>query len=183
MRSAQQVAAAKPHPRVTYGVARAEASGLDDASVDVITVAAEPSLVRPARVLRGSAPRAAARRCAGRVDLRHPAPQRRRTSTARCRPSTGKPWAPTGRPSGATSKTAIAPSISRSMSSPRPRSACARTGRCRSSSAICAAGPRSVATSTTRGRPCRRRRRAVHPVLGHARRDVSWPLSLRLGRV
>jgi SAM-dependent methyltransferase len=37
--SAQQVAAAKPHPRVTYGVARAEKSGLDAASLDVITVA------------------------------------------------------------------------------------------------------------------------------------------------
>jgi SAM-dependent methyltransferase len=37
--SAQQIAAAKAHPRVTYAVARAEESGLDDASVDVIAVA------------------------------------------------------------------------------------------------------------------------------------------------
>lgn len=37
--SAQQIAAAKPHPHVTYAVARAEASGLDAASVDVVTVA------------------------------------------------------------------------------------------------------------------------------------------------
>ena len=37
--SAQQVAAAKAHPRVTYAVARAEASGLEAASMDVITVA------------------------------------------------------------------------------------------------------------------------------------------------
>jgi SAM-dependent methyltransferase len=37
--SAQQIAAAKPHPRVTYAVARAEASGLESGSVDVITVA------------------------------------------------------------------------------------------------------------------------------------------------
>jgi SAM-dependent methyltransferase len=37
--SAQQVAAARPHARVTYGVARAEASGIEDASIDVITVA------------------------------------------------------------------------------------------------------------------------------------------------
>jgi SAM-dependent methyltransferase len=37
--SAQQIAVAKPHARVTYGVARAEASGLDSASIDVITVA------------------------------------------------------------------------------------------------------------------------------------------------
>jgi SAM-dependent methyltransferase len=37
--SAQQVAAARSHPRVTYAVSRAEASGLDAASVDVVTVA------------------------------------------------------------------------------------------------------------------------------------------------
>jgi ubiquinone/menaquinone biosynthesis C-methylase UbiE len=37
--SAQQVAEAKPHPRVTYSVARAEASGIDPGSIDVITVA------------------------------------------------------------------------------------------------------------------------------------------------
>jgi SAM-dependent methyltransferase len=37
--SAQQIAVAKPHPRVTYRVARAEESGIDAASVDVITVA------------------------------------------------------------------------------------------------------------------------------------------------
>jgi SAM-dependent methyltransferase len=37
--SAQQVAAAKPHPRVTYGVARAEGSGIEAGSIDVITVA------------------------------------------------------------------------------------------------------------------------------------------------
>jgi SAM-dependent methyltransferase len=37
--SAQQIAAAKPHPRVTYGVARAEASDIDSASLDVVTVA------------------------------------------------------------------------------------------------------------------------------------------------
>jgi len=37
--SEQQIAAAKAHARVTYRVARAEASGLDDGSIDVITVA------------------------------------------------------------------------------------------------------------------------------------------------
>jgi ubiquinone/menaquinone biosynthesis C-methylase UbiE len=37
--SAQQVAAAKPHPRVTYAVARAEESGLENESTDLITVA------------------------------------------------------------------------------------------------------------------------------------------------
>jgi SAM-dependent methyltransferase len=37
--SAQQIAAARPHPRVTYVVARAEESGLEAASVDAITVA------------------------------------------------------------------------------------------------------------------------------------------------
>ncbi len=37
--SAQQIAAAMPHPRVTYAVARAEASGIDNASLDVVTVA------------------------------------------------------------------------------------------------------------------------------------------------
>jgi SAM-dependent methyltransferase len=37
--SAQQIAAAKPHPRVTYSVAKAETSGIPDASQDVITVA------------------------------------------------------------------------------------------------------------------------------------------------
>jgi ubiquinone/menaquinone biosynthesis C-methylase UbiE len=37
--SAQQIAAAKPHPRVEYRVARAEDSGLESKSVDVITVA------------------------------------------------------------------------------------------------------------------------------------------------
>jgi len=37
--SAQQVANAKPHPRVEYRQAPAEASGLDDASVDLVTVA------------------------------------------------------------------------------------------------------------------------------------------------
>jgi SAM-dependent methyltransferase len=37
--SAQQIAAAKAHPRVTYAVARAEESGLESASVDVISVA------------------------------------------------------------------------------------------------------------------------------------------------
>ena len=37
--SAQQVAAAKPHPRVTYAVCRAEASGLETASFDLVTVA------------------------------------------------------------------------------------------------------------------------------------------------
>lgn len=37
--SAKQIAAAAQHPRVTYGVARAEQCGLEDASVDLITVA------------------------------------------------------------------------------------------------------------------------------------------------
>jgi SAM-dependent methyltransferase len=37
--SADQVAAAPPHPRITYRVAPAEASGLDAATVDLITVA------------------------------------------------------------------------------------------------------------------------------------------------
>jgi ubiquinone/menaquinone biosynthesis C-methylase UbiE len=37
--SAQQVAAAKAHPRVTYAVARAEESGLENNSVDLIAVA------------------------------------------------------------------------------------------------------------------------------------------------
>lgn len=35
----EQIAAAKPHPRVCYSVARAERSGLPDASVDLVTVA------------------------------------------------------------------------------------------------------------------------------------------------
>jgi SAM-dependent methyltransferase len=37
--SAAQIAAAAPHPRITYRVARAEASGIDAASVDLIGVA------------------------------------------------------------------------------------------------------------------------------------------------
>lgn len=37
--SAQQIAAAKPHPRVTYAVARAEECGLESESVDLVTVA------------------------------------------------------------------------------------------------------------------------------------------------
>jgi SAM-dependent methyltransferase len=37
--SAQQIAAAKPHPRVTYAVARAEASDIDSTSLDVVAVA------------------------------------------------------------------------------------------------------------------------------------------------
>lgn len=37
--NAQQIAAATPHPRVSYRVAPAEASGLDPASADLITVA------------------------------------------------------------------------------------------------------------------------------------------------
>lgn len=37
--SEQQIAAAKPNPRVTYAVARAEASGIEDASLDVAAVA------------------------------------------------------------------------------------------------------------------------------------------------
>lgn len=37
--SAEQIAAAAPHPRIAYRVAPAEASGLADASVDLITVA------------------------------------------------------------------------------------------------------------------------------------------------
>ena len=37
--SAQQIAAATPHPRITYRVAPAEGSGLEDASVDLITAA------------------------------------------------------------------------------------------------------------------------------------------------
>lgn len=37
--SAAQIAAAPPHPRITYRVARAETSGLDAASVDLICVA------------------------------------------------------------------------------------------------------------------------------------------------
>jgi SAM-dependent methyltransferase len=37
--SAQQIGAARPNPRVTYGVARAEASGLEAGSMDVVTVA------------------------------------------------------------------------------------------------------------------------------------------------
>lgn len=37
--SAQQIAAAPAHPRVTYGVARAEESGLESNSVDLVTVA------------------------------------------------------------------------------------------------------------------------------------------------
>jgi ubiquinone/menaquinone biosynthesis C-methylase UbiE len=37
--AAEQIAAARPHPRVRYSVAPAEASGLPDASVDLVTVA------------------------------------------------------------------------------------------------------------------------------------------------
>jgi ubiquinone/menaquinone biosynthesis C-methylase UbiE len=37
--AAEQIAAARPHPRVRYTVAPAEHSGLDDSSVDVVTVA------------------------------------------------------------------------------------------------------------------------------------------------
>ncbi len=37
--SAKQIAGARPHPHVTYGVGKAESSGLDDASVDLVTVA------------------------------------------------------------------------------------------------------------------------------------------------
>lgn len=37
--SAQQIAAARPHPRVTYAVARAEESGLESDSLDLVTVA------------------------------------------------------------------------------------------------------------------------------------------------
>jgi len=37
--SAQQIAAAKPHPRIAYSVAKAETSGIADASLDLITVA------------------------------------------------------------------------------------------------------------------------------------------------
>jgi ubiquinone/menaquinone biosynthesis C-methylase UbiE len=37
--SAQQIAAASPHPHVTYAVARAEDSGLENGSVDCVTVA------------------------------------------------------------------------------------------------------------------------------------------------
>jgi SAM-dependent methyltransferase len=37
--SAQQVDAATAHPKITYSVAPAEASGLDDASVDLLTIA------------------------------------------------------------------------------------------------------------------------------------------------
>ncbi len=37
--SAEQVAAASPHPQIEYRAARAEASGLADSSVDLITVA------------------------------------------------------------------------------------------------------------------------------------------------
>ncbi len=37
--SAEQIAAATPHARVTYSVAPAESSGLDTASVDLVTVA------------------------------------------------------------------------------------------------------------------------------------------------
>jgi SAM-dependent methyltransferase len=37
--AAEQIAAAKPHPRVRYSVAAAERSGLADASVDLVTVA------------------------------------------------------------------------------------------------------------------------------------------------
>jgi ubiquinone/menaquinone biosynthesis C-methylase UbiE len=37
--SASQIKAARPHPRVTYAVARAEESGLESDSVDLVTVA------------------------------------------------------------------------------------------------------------------------------------------------
>lgn len=37
--SADQIAHAAPHPRVSYGVRLADASGLDDASMDLVTVA------------------------------------------------------------------------------------------------------------------------------------------------
>jgi SAM-dependent methyltransferase len=37
--ASEQIAAARPHPRVHYAVAPAEASGLPDASVDLVTVA------------------------------------------------------------------------------------------------------------------------------------------------
>jgi ubiquinone/menaquinone biosynthesis C-methylase UbiE len=37
--SASQIAAAKPHPRITYSVSRAEASGIETGSIDVVTVA------------------------------------------------------------------------------------------------------------------------------------------------
>lgn len=37
--SAEQIAKAKPHPKITYAVAPAEASGLPDQSVDLVTVA------------------------------------------------------------------------------------------------------------------------------------------------
>lgn len=57
--SAEQIAAAMPHPRIDYRVAPAEASGLDEASVDLVTVAQalhwfdlEPFYCEVRRVLR-----------------------------------------------------------------------------------------------------------------------------------
>jgi SAM-dependent methyltransferase len=57
--SAAQIAVARPHPRVTYAVARAEESGLESQSVDLVTVAQslhwfdrEPFYAEARRVLR-----------------------------------------------------------------------------------------------------------------------------------
>jgi SAM-dependent methyltransferase len=47
--SAEQIRHAPPHPRVEYRVAPAESSGLDDRSVDLVTVAAAVHWFDPAR--------------------------------------------------------------------------------------------------------------------------------------
>lgn len=57
--SEQQIASAEPHPQINYAVAAAESSGLDDSSVDLVTVAQalhwfdiEAFFAEAARVLR-----------------------------------------------------------------------------------------------------------------------------------
>ena len=77
----EQIAAAKPHPRVKYSVAPAEHSGLPDASVDLVTVAQALHWFDVRAFYAEAAPRGAARRAAGGLELSAAAVRGSRSST------------------------------------------------------------------------------------------------------
>ncbi|WP_425501040.1 class I SAM-dependent methyltransferase [Skermanella pratensis] len=75
--SAEQIAQAASHPRVTYRVARAEESGLPDRSCDLVAAAQAAHWFDLPAYWAGGRPRAQARRACRPGLLRHPADRSR----------------------------------------------------------------------------------------------------------
>ena len=185
--AAEQIAAARPHPRVRYSVAPAEQSGLRRRVGGPGDRGAGAALVRRRCVLCRGAPRRAARRAAGGVELSAPAVRRCGARPAFPRFLHAAWSGRTGRPNGGTSKPTTRRCRFRSEEMrARRRSGSSSTGTFEQVIGLREQLVRDRALSQgarrrTRCRCCANRSAAAWPGEGATRR-VRMPLGLRAGR-